>query len=381
MKALVVHAAKQMELREVPQPVPQSHEVLLQVDAVGLCGTDFHIFEGKANYNFDAAGRGIALSEQPQILGHEFCGTVMEVGAGVSDLQASDRVIVDQGINCSSRSLPRDQWCEYCVSGHSHQCLHYEELGLTGIPGGLAEYCVVPAVNAIRIESDLSLAEAALCEPLGCIIHASQTQMKLPARYTFGGERPIKSVLLCGAGPAGLLFIQYLRNVVGYNHQLLVSEPNENRRKLAEAYGATTIDPTAIDLIAAVQDLTKGERVQYLIESAGVAQLYTQIPGLLRKQGTLLMYGHGHHGADLGVMNSVQFLEPTILSPCGASGAIAADGKPITHMQALELLSGGVINVSQLITHQYSSLASVPQAFTQDRYAKNYIKGVAVFNQ
>jgi L-iditol 2-dehydrogenase len=259
--------------------------------------------------------------------------------------------------------------------------LQYEELGLTGKQGALADYIAVPAANAIRIETDLPMAEAALCEPLGCIIHAAQMQMKIPARYTFGGERPIQSVLICGAGPAGLIFTQYLRNVIGYTHQLIISEPNENRRKLAEAYGATTIDPTAVDLVEVVQDLTQGERVQYLIESAGVAQLFTQIPGLLRKQGTLMLYGHGHHGLDLGIMNSVQFLEPTIISPCGASGALDASGKPVTPAQALELLSGGLIDVSQFLTHQYDSLATVPQAFAQDRFDHHYIKGVAVLNQ
>ncbi|MFN7927020.1 MAG: alcohol dehydrogenase catalytic domain-containing protein [Blastocatellia bacterium] len=378
MKALVLHDAAAMELRDVPPPVPQSHEVLLRVGAVGLCGTDFHIFEGKANYNFDSVGRVIPLHEEAQILGHEFCGTVVEVGSAVHDLKIGDRVLVDQGINCSSRRAP--QWCEYCDTGNSHQCQHYEELGLTGRPGALAELIAVPAVNAICIEGNLPLAEVALCEPLGCIIHASQVQMNSRARYTFGGARPIRSILICGAGPAGLLFVQYLRNVVGYQHQLIVSEPNEKRRRLAADFGATTIDPSATDLVAAVQDLTHGERVQYLIEAAGVAPLFPLIPGLLRKQGTLLLYGHGHHGADLGVMNSVQFLEPTWLSPCGASGAIDKDGRPVTHKQALDLVSGGVINVKQLITHQYSSLATVPQAFTQDRFDQSYIKGVAVFD-
>lgn len=380
MNALVLHETEQMELRALPPPVPQAHEVLLQVGAVGLCGTDFHIFEGKANYNTDATGRVIPLHEEAQILGHEFCGTVIAVGSKVHDLQRGDRVVVDQGVNCSSRSLPSGEWCEYCATGNSHQCAQYEEFGLTGRQGGLAEFIAVPAVNAVRIESDLPLTEAALCEPLGCIIHASQMQMKLAARYTFGGERPIRSILICGAGPAGLLFTQYLRNVVGYSHQLIVSEPNEKRRQLAANFGATVIDPTSTDLVAAVQELTGGERVQYLIESAGIAQLFPLIPGLLRKQGTLLLYGHGHHGADLGVLNNVQFLEPTWLSPCGASGAIDCDGRPITHKQALELIGGGVINVKELITHQYSSLAAVPQAFTQDRFAKDYIKGVAVFD-
>ncbi len=370
-----------MELRDIPQPALQPHEIALRVGAVGLCGTDFHIYEGKANYNFDANGRRVPLEEQAQILGHEFCGTVVEVGSAVRDLQVGDRVIADQGINCSSRNLPQNQWCEYCLSGDSHQCLQYKEHGITGEQGALAEFIIVPAVNAIRIESDLPLREAALCEPLGCIIHSSQLQMKASARFTFGGAHPINSVLICGAGPAGLLFTQYLRNVVGYTKQLIVSEPNAQRRKLAESYGATTIDPTTNDLVEAVQDLTDGERVQYLIESAGVAQLFAQIPGVLRKQGTLMLYGHGHSGVDLGVFNSVQFLEPTILSPAGASGALDAEGKPVTPAKALDLLSSGLIDVARFITNQYSSLEAVPQAFTQDRFELSYIKGVAVFDR
>lgn len=380
MKALAVYEAAKMELRDIPQPALQPHEVALRVGAVGLCGTDFHIYEGKANYNFDANGRRIPLSEEAQILGHEFCGTIVEAGKDVRDLNVGDRVIADQGLNCSSRGLSRNQWCEYCVSGDSHQCLHYREHGIAGEQGALAEFIVIPAVNAIRIESDLPMREAALSEPLGCILHSSQLQMKTSARYTFGGERPINSVLICGAGPAGLLFTQYLRNVIGYTKQLIVSEPSAQRRQLAESYGAITIDPTATDLVEAVQDLTHGERVQYLIESAGVAQLFPQIPGVLRKQGTLLMYGHGHFGVDLGVMNSVQFLEPTIICPGGASGALDANGKPVTFAQALELLTSGLIDVSRFITHPYTSLETVPQAFTQDRFDKSYIKGVAVFD-
>jgi threonine dehydrogenase-like Zn-dependent dehydrogenase len=380
MKALAVYEAAKMELRDIPQPGVQPHQVALQVDAVGLCGTDFHIYEGKANYNFDASGRPIPLREEAQILGHEFCGTVIEIGSAVRDLQVGDRIIADQGINCSSRNRPRNQWCEYCRSGDTHQCLQYKEHGITGDQGALAEFIVVPAVNAIRIESDLPTREAALCEPLGCILHASELQMKTSARFTFGGEHPINSVLICGAGPAGLLFTQYLRNVIGYTKKLLVSEPSEQRRKLAESYGAMTIDPTTTDLVEAVQDLTHGERVQYLIESAGVAQIFPKIPGVLRKQGTLMMYGHGHSGVDLGVMNSIQFLEPTIICPGGASGALDHHGKPVTPAKALDLLSTGLIDVSRLLTNQYASLESVPQAFIQDRFDKSYIKGVAVFD-
>ncbi len=379
MRALAVCLPEKMELREIPAPAIGRREVLIEMGAVGLCGTDFHIYAGQANYNTDANGRQIPFEEQPQILGHEFCGIVVEAGSAVKDLKAGDRVVVDQGINCLSRG--ETELCEYCATGNSHQCARYAEHGITGLQGALADFIAVPAVNAVKIESDLPLEQAALTEPLGCIIHSSEMMLRTPARYTFGGERPVRSVLICGAGPAGLLFTQYLRTVIGYDDLLIVTEPSALRRRLAADYGATVIDPASVDLIEAVQDLTSGERIHLLIESAGVGQLFKQMPGLLRKQATVLLYGHGHHGVELGVLNNIQFLEPTFVSPIGASGGFDADGQPSTYRKSLELISDRKVNVSKFITHRYQSLEAVPQAFANDRFGPDYIKGVAALDQ
>ncbi|MCI0666134.1 MAG: alcohol dehydrogenase catalytic domain-containing protein [Acidobacteria bacterium] len=379
MRALVLTSPEKMELHDLPVPKPGPRDVLVKVGAVGLCGTDFHIFDGTANYNTDANGRPIPFEEQPQILGHEFCGSVIETGSGVSDLKPGDRVVVDQGLNCHSRN--EAQLCEYCATGDSHQCARYQEHGITGLQGALAEYIVVPGVNAVRIESDLPVDQAALIEPLGCVIHSNEMMLKTSARYRFNGERAIRSVLICGAGPAGLLFTQYLRQVIGYQGLLIVTEPNAMRRRLAADFGATSIDPTTVDLVEAVRDLTHGERIDYLIESAGIGQLFKQMPGLLRKQATVLLYGHGHHGVDLGVLNNVQFLEPVLIAPIGASGGFEADSRPSTYRKSLELLSTGRIDVSKLITHRYHELNEVPQAFARDHFGADYIKGVAVLSE
>jgi 2-desacetyl-2-hydroxyethyl bacteriochlorophyllide A dehydrogenase len=375
MRALVLTSPEKMELHDLPVPKPGPRDVLVKVGAVGLCGTDFHIFDGTANYHTDTNGRPIPFEEQPQILGHEFCGSVIEAGNGVNDLKTGDRVVIDQGLNCHSRD--EAQLCEYCATGDSHQCARYQEHGITGLQGALAEYIVVPGVNAVKIESDLPVDQAALIEPLGCVIHSNEMMLKTSARYRFNGERAIRSVLICGAGPAGLLFTQYLRQVIGYQGLLIVTEPNAMRRRLAADFGATTIDPSAVDLVEAVRDLTQGERIDYLIESAGIGQLFKQMPGLLRKQATVLLYGHGHHGVDLGVLNNVQFLEPVLIAPIGASGGFEADSRPSTYRKSLELLSTGRIDVAKLITHRYQ-LDEVPQAFARDHFGADYIKGVAV---
>lgn len=376
MCALTLTAAEKMELRRIAVPEPKPHEVLLKVGAVGLCGTDFHIFEGHANYNSDSNGRLIPLDEQPQVLGHEFCGAVVDIGSAVNDLKIGDRVSVDQGMNCNSRG--ETDLCEYCVTGNSHQCIHYREYGITGLHGALADYIAVPAINAVKIESDLPMEQAALVEPLACIVHSTDVILRTPARYRFGGERPVRSLLICGSGPAGLLFTQYFRSVVGFDGQLIVSEPNASRRQLAQDYGATVVDPSVDDIQEAVKELTDGERVHCIIESAGVAQIFKQMPGLLRKQATIVLYGHGHHGVDLGVLNNIQFNEPTMISPTGASGGFESDGRPATYRRSLELISSGKIDVSKIITHRYNSLEQVPQAFAKDHFGADFIKGVVI---
>jgi threonine dehydrogenase-like Zn-dependent dehydrogenase len=383
MRAAVLHDVARMDVRSVTRPEPGPRDVLIRVAAVGLCGTDFHIFEGHANYQTDRRGRQVPLRDAPQILGHEIAGTVLEAGRDVRDLVPGDAVVLDQGLNCSSAA--RDPKCEYCATGDSHQCEDYAEHGITGLQGGLADYLVVPAVNAIKREtgSSLSNEEAALTEPLACIIHSSQAVVRAGAasRYQIGASDPgarVRSVLVAGAGPAGLLFIQYLRQVVKFDGLLLVSEPDAGKRALATRFGAEPIDPRAANVVDAVLDRTNGRRVEYLIDASGSAQVYADMPGLIRKQATVLLYAHGQSGLDLSVLNNIQFKEPTLVSPVGASGGFDADGRPTVYREALRLLESGTISVLPFITDRYRSLDAVPEAFAGAHRRAGYVKGVAV---
>jgi len=377
VKAAVLYDVGRIAVREVPTPRPGPREVLLRVAAVGLCGTDRHIFAGHGNYNRDERGRPIPLALEPQILGHEIAGVVEQAGATVQDLRPGDRVVVDQGRSCVSEE--RSPRCEYCASGDSHQCERYREHGITGLPGGLAEYMSIPAVNAVRIDSALDAAVAVVTEPLGCVVHASDVLLRTPARYELrsgkGGQG--RHVLVCGAGPAGLLWVQYLRNVLGFEGVLLVTEPSAAKRALAERFGADTIDPTSEDLVDAVRTRTCGRRVELVVEATGSGPMLATIAPLVRKQATVLMYGHGHAGVDLSVLSQLQFLEPTLLSPVGASGGHEPDGRPSTYVRALRLIERGAVDAASLITHRYPSLDAVPGAFGGgDHAAPDYIKGV-----
>ncbi|MFN8573136.1 MAG: alcohol dehydrogenase catalytic domain-containing protein [Gemmatimonadaceae bacterium] len=376
MRAAVLVDVNRLEVRDVPCISPAPHEVRVRVDAVGLCGTDLHIVHGHANYNFDAQGRVRPLREQPQILGHEIAGTVHEVGARVKGLSPGDRVIMDQGRCCVSEW--RDPLCEYCRSAASHQCERYSEHGITGLPGGFAEFITIPGRNAVRVSTGIAAEHAALSEPLGCVIHASEMVAHAQSRYTLGGtgDAAVRSVLICGGGPAGLLFVQHLRRVVGFGGRILVSEPSAHRRALAERFGADTVDPTSVSLVEWVDEWTSGRRVEYVIEASGAGAVFSAIPGLLRKQGTVLLYGHGHAGVDLSVMNQVQFLEPTLVSPVGASGGHDPEGRPLTYLQALHSLERGTVDVAPLVTHRYASLEELPQAFAGAHQQPDYVKGV-----
>ncbi|PYS70645.1 MAG: hypothetical protein DMF69_12815 [Acidobacteria bacterium] len=380
MKASVLCEVGRLEVRDVPRPSISGHEVLVRVGAVGICGTDAHIFAGHANYNTNEQGLPISLDVQPQILGHEITGTIEEVGAVVRDLRVGDRVVLDQGLNCLSRR--RDALCDYCRTGDSHQCEFYREHGITGLPGGLAEFIAVPAVNAVKISSALAFAAAALVEPLGCIIHSSETVAKTRGRYSFNADKSdqrIRSVLICGAGPAGLLFTQYLRNVIGYRGSLFVSDPNRHKRELARTFGADeTIDPTTCDLVEVVREHSNGKGVEYLIEASGAGEVFAAMPGLICKQAIVLLYGHGHAGTDLSVLNNILFKEPIIVTSVGASGGFEQDGRPWIYRRALQLIESEQVKVSPLITHEYTSFDQVEFALSAGMVAEDYVKGVVV---
>jgi L-iditol 2-dehydrogenase len=380
MKASVLCDVQQLEVRDVPRPVASPFEVLVRISAVGLCGTDSHIFAGHANYNTNKYGQPIPLALQPQILGHEITGVVEEIGNAVRDLQPGDRVVVDQGLNCVSRR--REVHCEYCRSENSHQCEFYREHGITGLPGGLAEFIAVPAVNVLRVTAPVRAPVAALVEPLGCVVHSSDFVTKARTRYAINAEtagRRVRSVLICGAGPAGLLFTQYLRKVLRYEGALFVSDPNARKRELAKRFGAdAVIDPAARDLVEVVREHTGGKGVEYLIEASGAGEVFGSIPGLICKQATVLLYGHGHAGTDLSVLNNILFREPVLVSSVGASGGFEADGRPSVYARALNLIQQEQIDASALITHEYRSLHDVPIALSTDMHSPDYVKGVVV---
>lgn len=206
MKAVVIERPRQAVVQEVPAPEPGPDEVVVQVAACGICGTDKHIYAGGF------------LSRYPLIPGHEFSGTIAEVGQRVSDIKPGDRVAVDPSLFCGQ--------CYYCRKLHGNHCLNWGAIGDT-TSGAFAEYVKVPARNCFALPDHVSFGEAALIEPLACVVWGQKRLQPQPG----------DSVLLLGAGPVAQLWVQMLRH--GNAGQIVVTDLHEPRLELARKLGAS----------------------------------------------------------------------------------------------------------------------------------------------
>jgi threonine dehydrogenase-like Zn-dependent dehydrogenase len=373
-RALVLEDVQKFALRELPIPTPGDREVLIQVGAVGICGTDLHIFHGLANYCRDSRGLPIPLSSKPQVLGHEFCGWVVSVGASVRRCKVGDLVAVDQFLSCASLNLPAR--CEYCESGDTHQCEFGQELGITGPPGAFSQFVAVPETNVLVLPAQFDVAEGALIEPLSCVIHACDRLQKGGTRYSFDGPHRVRRMLVLGLGPSGLLFIQYVRNVMGYDGDLFAADLQETKLDLAAQFGALPVNVRNQDLASAIQTGTEGKKLDCVIEATGSGSAFDFMPALLRRQATVLLYGAGHSGCDIGCLTPFQAAEIHLVTSGGASGGFDSDGNPSTYRAAMQAIHDGRIEVSPMITHRYQQLVELERAFVQDFRRPEYIKGI-----
>src|SRR3989441_7786586 len=232
----------------------------------------------------------------------------------------------------------------------------------------------VPAVNCLRVSDEMTFEQAALVEPLGCVLHSSDRVERARGRYNFDGDEHIRNVLICGAGPAGLLFLQYLRNVKRFEGLVLVSDVPEKNLEFTEQFGGTPINVRRHPLPQAVIEHTRGERIHYLIEACGNSQIFEQMPGILRKQATVLLYGHGHRGRDIGLLGNILFLEPTLVAAVGASRGFHPGRRPQTYRRPTALIGSGKILVEPFVTHRYHALDDIHRAFETDFAPPEYIK-------
>jgi (R,R)-butanediol dehydrogenase/meso-butanediol dehydrogenase/diacetyl reductase len=272
LQALRFHAARDLRVEDVPEPTePDEGEVVVKVVTCGICGTDLHEF---------VAGPIVTPTEphpltgalNPQILGHEFAGDVVAVGAGVTRVAEGDRVAVMPLAYCGS--------CSYCRRGLQHLCATMACVGLSHPWGGMAEFAMVADYQVVRLPDGVSYRQGALIEPTAVAAYGVER----------GGVRPGDSVLVTGAGPIGALAALCARSAGAST--VYVSEPNPARRARAEALEvATVIDPTSVDVPDRLRQETDGLGVDVAIECSGHPNGFSSAIHSLRKRGTLAQTG------------------------------------------------------------------------------------------
>ena len=312
MRSMRLEAVGVLALRETARPTPAPGELLVRVEACGICGTDRHLFLGE----FPA--------KPPVTLGHEFAGVVESVGRAVTGFSPGMRVTGDPNIACGR--------CPECHRGLVNMCRHLQAIGIHR-DGGFAEYVCLPEAQAYRLPDDLDPVHGAFCEPLACCIHGMD----------MAGIRPGDSVVVLGGGLIGLLVVQLAR-LAGATDVSLVTR-DAGKRALAEELGATTsLDPTDADL----KGLICGERgilpegAGVVIEAAGVPRTIEQAPGLARRGGTVLVLGVLPQGARVKI-------EPFDLLSREVR-MLSSFSNPFTHRRAVDLIAKGAIRVDRLVT-------------------------------
>ena len=313
MKTLLLSKYNHLEITDQPKPVAQPDEVLIQVAACGICGSDVHGYDG-------SSGRRIP----PIVMGHEAAGTIAAVGANVTSLTEGDRVTFDSTVYCGN--------CENCRRGNINLCDNRQVLGVScgdyRRAGAFAEYVAVPARIVHRLPDQLAFTEAAMLEATAVALHAvTVTQM-----------RPSDTALVIGAGMIGLLILQSLR-ATGCD-RVFVADVDDSRLKMARDLGATETLNSKFDLLAHVMKLTNGTGVDVALEAVGRTETVTAAIECVRKGGTVTLVGNISPEVTLP-------LQKVVSRQIRLQGSCASSGE---YPQAIELLASGAIKVKPMIT-------------------------------
>jgi len=314
MKALVLSEYKNLEIREMPAPSPAEDELLIRVEACGICGSDVHGYDG-------STGRRIP----PIVMGHEAAGTVESIGSLVSGFRPGDRVTFDSTVYCGQ--------CFFCRRGQMNLCDRREVIGVSTATfrrmGAFAEYVAVPARIAYLLPEDMPFSHAALIEAASVAVHAvSLTQIALD-----------DTVIVVGAGMIGLLVLQAaLRAGAG---QVISLDVDETRLELARKLGAThAIHSGTSDAITRILELSEGRGADAAIECVGTTVPVKLALDSVRKGGAVTLVGNVAPTIEFGLQSAVT-RQIRVQGSCASSGEYPA---------CISLMSRGALRVDPLIS-------------------------------
>jgi threonine dehydrogenase-like Zn-dependent dehydrogenase len=335
MKAAVIEKPNQMVIKQVPVPEIADNEVLIKVTYTGICGTDWSIYTGK--YSAD---------KLPLIAGHEFSGTIAQVGKKARGLKEGDRVTADINMSCGT--------CFYCRQGQKLMCRDFHQLGIH-VDGTYADYVKAPFDQVHVLPDSLDFLAGAFIEPVSCVIHSSKA-----AKVTHGSS---VAVIGCGLGVLHGLMAR-LRGAA----PVIVIGDNAKRLAIAKEFGVdVTINiKDGKDPVAEVKKLTGGRGADFVVEAVGTPKTYEQALEMVRPGGTLAAFGICA-GDDTITVHPFDLVlgEKTIVGSCAGVGTDWTD--------AIALLANGHIKPQPMFS-MIVPVEELEAALKQLRTDPNLIK-------
>jgi L-iditol 2-dehydrogenase len=314
MKSLLLREYGQLEIADMPQPVPGAGEVLVRVGACGICGSDVHGYDG-------SSGRRIP----PLVMGHEAAGTVAAVGPGVAGFKEGDRVTFDSTVYCGD--------CDFCRRGEMNLCDRREVVGVScgdyRRHGAFAEFVTVPERIVYRLPDAMGFKEAAMLEAVSVALHAVH----------LSGSGEGRTALVIGAGMIGLLTMQAAR-ALGYA-RVLIADIDATRLELARSLGADeTLDSSGAGWIETVRTKTGGHGADLVFEAVGRNATVGAAIDCVRKGGTVVLIGNISPEVTLP-------LQKVVSRQVRLQGSAASCGE---YPEAMEMVTSGRIRIEPLIT-------------------------------
>ena len=326
MKAAVLHDVHDLRVQDLPDPEPASNEVLIRVEAAGLCGTDVHMWEGTNQEG-----------TFPFVPGHEWSGEVVEVGKDVKMVSIGDRVVAEVPIPCHI--------CDNCKDGmEPNMCPDFELYGFSWEnPGGMAEYTLAREERLFKIPDNVSYEEASLVEPVSVAYHG--------VWGSGGGAAPHDRVVVFGAGPIGLFAMLSCK---ASGAPVIVVEPQPFRRRMARDLGAdVTLDPTDGNLVEQVLDHTGGRGATMVLECSGSNGALAATLDVIAKQGWIVLIGQSA-GRKIPIEIGQAIFQRTTI--------VGSSGSPYFFPKTLTFMSRRLVDLMPVVTHRFP-LSQVLDAF------------------
>ncbi|MFC7306634.1 zinc-dependent alcohol dehydrogenase family protein [Streptomyces monticola] len=316
MKAAVIESIGKATVAEVPDPSPGPREVVVEVAACGLCGTDLHILQGEF------------APSLPIVPGHEFAGEVVGLGSEVTGLRIGDQVAVDPSLYCYE--------CRYCRTGHNNLCERWAAIGVT-TAGGAAQYAVAPAANCLRLPEHIRTADAALVEPLSCAVRG----------YDVLRARLGSHVLIYGSGTMGLMMLELAKRTGAARVDMV--DINPERLTTARQLGVSATAGSADEL-----DRPAGWDI--VVDATGNAAAIQDGLDRVAKAGTFLQFGVADY-ATTATISPYRIYNQEIT----VTGSMAVLH---SYERAAELFAAGVLDPEIFISDRLP-LSRYPQALEQ----------------